>query len=211
MKQTELPVALLLISTQCPHCHVLQDLLLRRFQGEEAAHLQTINIDDQPETARALGVRSVPWLRLGLFEFDGVMTPDELDRWITLAVKVDSNPGYLEYLLVNGKLVQAIAWLKEYKVGLDSLLTLLVKADVKMNVRVGIGAIMEDFESTNELVDIIPALIQLTQHDDPTVRADACHYLMLSHSEQAIAAIESLLKDTDEQVRMIARESLDDL
>ena len=211
MKQTELPDALLLISTQCPHCHVLQDLLQQRFQGEDAAHLQTINIDDQPDTARALGIRSVPWLKLGLFEFDGVLTPDELDRWISQAMKVDSNAGYLEYLLANGKLVKAIAWLKKYKVGLDSLLTLVVKDDVKMNVRIGIGAVMEDFEGSTELVDSIPKLIQLAQHVDPTVRADACHYLMLSHSDRALSTIESMLNDVDEQVQTIARESLEDL
>lgn len=211
MKQPYRPSALLLTSTHCPHCHVLQDLLQQRYQHSTPGLLQIINIDDSPDVARSHQVRSVPWLKLGSFEFDGVMTPAELDHWIGLTSQTDASSYYLEHLLADGKLTKAIAWIEKNNESLGSLLLLMVKDDVKMNVRIGIGAIMEHFENTRELTNIIPLLTPLANHTSATVRADVCHYLMLSHSERVIPIIQSMLIDEDAQVREIARESLEEL
>ena len=211
MKPINQPAALLLTSTHCPHCHVMQGLLEQHYQHSTPGLLQVINIDDSPDVARSHQVRSVPWLLLGPFEFDGVMTPAELNHWIGLTSQADASTDYLEYLLTNGKLSKAIAWIEKNNESLGSLLLLMVKDDVKMNARIGIGAIMEHFENTSELENIIPLLTSQASHPSATVRADVCHFLMLTHSERVIPVIQTMLNDEDEQVREIARESLEEL
>ena len=211
MNQQNGSLALLLISTQCPHCHVMQGLLQERYQDGRLAGLEVINIDQSPETAQTYAVRSVPWLQLNDFEFDGVLTPIELDRWIEKTLDQDANTAYLEYLLLNGKLSSAIAWLERGKASIADLLPLIVKEDVKINVRIGIGAVLENFEGSSTIREVITELAAMAVHHSPTVRADVCHYLMLTHAPDSVVHIEKMLQDEDEHVREIARDSLAEL
>jgi thioredoxin-like negative regulator of GroEL len=203
--------ALLLISTQCPHCHVMQGLLQERYQDGRLAGLEVVNIDQSPESAQTYAVRSVPWLQLNDFEFDGVLTPTELDRWIEKTLDKDASTAYLEHLLLNGKLSSAIAWLERGKASIGDLLPLIVKEDVKINVRIGIGAVLENFEDSSALSKVISELAAMAVHHSPTIRADVCHYLMLTHAPDSINLIKKMLQDEDEHVREIARDSLAEL
>jgi hypothetical protein len=189
----------------------MQGLLQERNQDGRLAGLEVINIDQSPETAQTYAVRSVPWLQLNDFEFDGVLTPVELDRWIEKTLDQDANTAYLEYLLLNGKLSSAIAWLERGKASIADLLPLIAKEDVKINVRIGIGAVLEHFEGRSAIREVIADLATLAVHHSPTVRADVCHYLMLSHTPDSVVHIEKMLQDEDEHVREIARDSLAEL
>ena len=75
------PDALLLKTSSCPHCPIV----LKALQALEAegsiGELTVINIEDQPELADELGVRSVPWTRIGPFELAGLRTEQELRDW----------------------------------------------------------------------------------------------------------------------------------
>lgn len=205
------PTALLLVSTHCPHCHALQKLLQERYTSSKLSSLKVINIEQDPDAAQRYGVRSVPWLRLDGMQFDTAMTPAELDDWIERAANKQAATYYIEYLLLNGKLNQAINWLENGQYGLDAVLPLLSRDNVKINVRIGIGALMEHFAGTSALVQIIDQLSVLAENEDASLRADACHYLALTHSRQVLPVIEKMISDPDEQVREIARDSLDDL
>lgn len=211
MNSPATPAALILVSTHCPHCHALESRLRERLDNGTLAHLEVVNIEQSPEVAQQYGVRSVPWLKLGDFLFDGAMTPAELDRWIWL---VDSDSGrsdYIAYLLEHGKLDRAIEWIEQGNAALDSLIPLLEDLEAKMNVRVGTGAILEHFEDTQAIRDIIPELIGLMQSDQPTIRTDACHYLSLTRSMGIIESLKKMEDDEDPQVRQVARESIESL
>ncbi len=208
MKHNNGPQALLLISSQCPHCHVMQGLLNKGLQDGRLAVLDVINIEESPETAQAYNVRSVPWLQLNGMVFDSALTPAEMDRWIEIATQETAQSSYLEYLLLNGKLSNAITRLEEGESTLSDLLPLIVKEGVKINVRVGIGAIIEHFEGSPILREVLPQLSAMSKHQDAMVRADVCHYLLLTHAQESAVMIEGMLKDSDTQVREIAQECL---
>jgi glutaredoxin len=211
MNQQNGTLALLLTSTHCPHCHIMHRLLQERIQDGRLARLEVINVEESPEIAQTYAVRSVPWLQLNGFAFDGVLTAAELDRWIENTAAANANTVYLEYLLLNGKLSNAIACLERGEASLGDLLPLIVKQDVKINVRIGIGAVLENFEGSSTIRVVMQELVAMTGHQSPTVRADVCHYLMLTHAQDAIVTIEKMLADDDAQVREIARESLAEL
>lgn len=211
MNQHDKPEALLLISTHCPHCHVLQTLLEKRLSQGQIKSLTVVNIDETEDAAIKYKVRSVPWLKLGIFEFNGSLTPVELDHWIAAVSEDDGSIKFLQYLMENGKLQKVIEWLDEGKTSLQEFSSLIIKPDIKINVRIGIGAVMEHFEGTAVIDKIIPSLKEMLKNDNAVIRTDACHYLMLTHNANVKASIEKLLDDKDAEVRNTALESLEEL
>jgi glutaredoxin len=211
MNQTDHPNALLLVSSRCPHCHALETLLRERMATGLLGKLEVINIDQTPEVAQQYGVRSVPWLRLGSFVFDEALTPAELDRWIEQAKQAGGQSRYIAHLLGTGRLVKAIEWIEAGNARLMAIMPLLADPDEKINVRAGVGAILEHFEDTPAIRALVPDLIALLQDSNPMIRTDACHYLSLTHCRDAIDPLKQLLEDEEPQVREVAAESLEAL
>ena len=211
MEKNMQPSALLLVSSHCPHCHALEALLRERMDNGVLGELNIIDIEQSPEVAQQLGVRSVPWLQLGDFIFDGAMTPAELDNWIERTGSADGFSSYISFLLEHGQLAKAIEWIEQGKASLTNIIPLLADPDAKMNVRVGLGAILEHFEDTPAIREISPELVVMLDDPHPAIRIDACHYLSLTHSVDAIEPLTIRLDDIDAQVREVARESIEEL
>ena len=184
---------------------------MERNANGQLEQLDVINIEQSPEVAQQYHVRSVPWLQLGDFVFDKALSPGELDYWINESTSDSGISHYLGYLLENGKLGNAIESLEQGKVTLQDVIPLLSNPDSKLNVRIGIGAIMETYEDTVAIREIIPDLISLLQHTHPAIRTDVCHYLSLTHSNDAIEPLTAMLADEDQQVRQTAKEGLEEL
>ena len=211
MKPANKPTALILVSTHCPHCHALEKLLHQRMENGSLGELEVVNFEHSPEVAQQYGVRSVPWLRLGNFVFDEALTPADLDRWIGGTARASGAASYIAYLLEKGKLNKAIEWIEAGNASLSAILPVLQDPDVKINVRVGVSAILEHFEDTNTIRAAIPALTAMLGDSNPTVRIDVCHYLSLTHSIDVVESLKTMLEDEDEQVRQVARESIEAL
>lgn len=211
MNQTDKPNALILVSSHCPHCHTLEALLRERETNGLLGKLDVINIERSPEQAQQYGVRSVPWLRLGTFIFDEVLTPGELDGWIEQVKEGSGQPRYIAYLLGHGKLVKAVEWIEKGHAALKAVVPILANPKAKINVRVGVGAILEHFEDSQAIRDLVPDLIALLQDSNPAIRTDACHYLSLTHSSAAVEPLKTMLDDEDHQVRQVAKESIEAL
>jgi hypothetical protein len=189
----------------------LEILLHERKNKGLIGGLDIINVEQSPETAQQYGVRSVPWLRLGNFIFNEGLSPVDLDQWIEHAKAGSGQSQYLAYLLEHGNLVKAIEWIEKGNTTLQAVIPLIADQDARINVRVGVGAILEHFEGKPEVREIIPELIGLMQSENPSIRTDACHYLSLSHSMDVIESLKKMLDDEDEQVRQVARESIETL
>ena len=68
-----------------------------------------------------------------------------------------------------------------------------------------------DFAGTDLLKNNIDTLGDYTKYQETRVRIDACHFLGLSESSDAIKYIEPLLNDSNEEVREVAEEALEEL
>ena len=209
MNQFNKPGALILVSTNCPHCHTLEKLLHERMESGSLDSLEIVNVERSPEVAQQYGVRSVPWLQLGEFVFDEALTPTELDGWIKELQEGGGKPQYISYLLEHGKLNKAIEWIDSGNATLKSVVAILCDPDAKINVRVGVGAILEHFENTSLIKAVVPDLTALLEKNNSTVKIDACHYLSLTHSRDAIEPLKRMLNDEDQQVRQVAQESIE--
>jgi HEAT repeat protein len=170
--------------------------------------LEAVNIEQHPEVARALGVRSVPWVRIGAFELEGLRSEKELQLWAETA---DTEAGYAAYfdeLLSAGKINRAIKLVQSNPDAIDALLLLFSNPETQLNTRIGISAIIESLAGSALLQGIIDRLGVLSGYDDPRIRGDAAHYLGLTGSEKAIAYIRNLVDDANADVRAAAMESL---
>jgi len=205
------PEALALIGTHCPHCPALLESLAALVKEGELSRLEVINLEQRPEIARQLGVRSVPWVRIGRFELPGLRSREELGRWARMAASDNGIRAYIETMLGEGEVERVLSMIADAPDLIVQVIGLLDDAEAKINVRLGIGVIMEEYEGEPLLQQQVPLLGELTRHPDARVRADACHYLALSGAGGARQFVAPLLQDASPEVREVARESLQTL
>jgi hypothetical protein len=202
------PDALLLLSSHCPHCPAVLAALADLVKHGMLGRLEAVNLEQRPDVGQALGVRSVPWVRIGRIELAGVHSKAELAEW---AAKADSEAGLADWfhlLLKEGQLPRAQALVEADSALLAAVLPIVGNVDASLNVRLGAGVLLETFAGTDTLRALLPRLGELSQHVDARVRADACHYLGLTADAAAKTWLEARLKDGDADVREIAAESL---
>ena len=207
---TSAPAATLLITPQCPHCPGVISALLALLKEGNIGKLEIINIVEHPEIAQQKGVRSVPWTQIGELELSGAISGKELEKWVAVAGEQQQS-DYLIHLLETDRLQQAIEQIKSDPQQLPDLLMLLNDLETPMAVRIGIGAVLEEFEATPFIQPAIKPLLAMLTSEHQQVRADAAHYLSLTADREIIPALEPLLHDADAEVREIAAETIEEL
>jgi len=203
------PDALLLLGTHCPYCPTVLRGLSELVKSGAIGKLEAVNIEQHPDIARTLGVRSVPWVRIGPFELDGLRSEKELRTWAEAAGTETGYTSYLDELLSTGKIDKAIKLVQGNPEAIKALLVLFSNPGTQLNTRIGISAIIESLAGGELLQGTVDRLGKLSRHDDPRIRGDATHYLGLTGSAKAVAYVEPLVNDADADVRAVARESLD--
>ncbi len=197
----------LLISPGCAICPGVIEALTQLIERGELSSLHIYNLRDYPEKAVEAGTRSVPWIRIGEFEFTGGHTLDELTHWVRMARQPDGRKAYLLHLLDHNQLPKVT----ELAHGPDWLAALLaISADLEapMAARIGASAAIEQLAGGEALRSQVGKLIEMSHSDDRQTRADAAYFLGLVGGGQATERLRALLQDEDPEVREIAREAL---
>jgi HEAT repeat protein len=214
MNVCQLPDALLLLSSQCPHCPVVLAGLTELIKRGEIGRLEVVNLECHPQAAQALGVRGVPWLRLGPFELSGARGGAEIALWAARAQAAASPDGYADAfhdLLKQADLEQVRRLIQADPARLASLLPIVANPEASLNVKLGVGVLFEDYAGHAALRAVVDDLGKLTGDDDARVRADAAHLLSLTQSDAARPWLRAALRDANAEVREIAAESLQSL
>jgi thioredoxin-like negative regulator of GroEL len=206
-----IPDVLMLMGTQCAYCLPMMQLLSELMKAGHIGELRIVNIEENPDLAIQLGVRSVPWLQIGPFELQGSRSKQELLLWLQRASSSQGLTEYLEEVLSEGNIKLANKLIQHSPQALENVIELMSDPEAKINVRLGVGVIIEEMAESASFKSVVPNLLKLLSSQDARLRGDACHYLSLTKDESYIPDIEKLLADTSEEVREIAQESLDDL
>ena len=207
----EAPDALLLIAPGCPHCPVVLDGLATLVKEAVIGRLEVVNIAVQPDRAAALGVRSVPWARIGPFDLEGLRSVEELRRWAKQAGSEQGMAVYFNELLKSGQLQKVEDRVREQPEYLHVLPGLLGDQETSINTRIGIMAVFEGLEGSGLGASIVNQLGALTTSTDARVRNDACYALSLTESANALPFLQACLADPDSQVREVAQEAIEAL
>lgn len=203
-----IPDALLLMTSACPHCPAVLQSLSTLLKAGKIGQLEAINLSLRPEAAANYGARTVPWVRIGSFDLEGLRSQGELQHWAEASGTVEGMAEYFSDLLKSGASNKALSALAEDNARFEALLYLLIRSDTNLHMRLGVGAVMEDLQGSDTLRRNVDRLAALTRHPDARIRGDACHYLSLTHIPHALPAVRALLDDTDAEVRETARDSL---
>lgn len=199
----------LFIAPGCPHCPNVLQALSELIKDGEIAEMEVSNMALVPEKAQQLNIRSVPWIKIGPFELTGLHSKGELQTWIS---RVQSETGMQEYfneLLTTGELNKIITLLKKEPELLRHLPAMIQDKDTPLGAKIGIGAIFEEFQGSKAIQALIPSLTELLKSEQANIRNDACYYLGLTESIEAIEPIKSLANDETEEVRESVRDALD--
>ena len=202
---------LMLMGKQCAYCGPMMQILTEMMKAGELAELRIVNIEENPELARQLGVRSVPWLQIGPFELQGARSRQEMSLWLERASNFEGMTEYLDEMLAEGNIGYANKLIQRYPQALENVIALMADPQAKINVRLGVGVIIEEMAESVEFKVVVPLLIDYLSSKDARIRGDACHYLSLTRDASHIPLIEQLLSDESEEVREIAQDSLDEL
>lgn len=203
------PDALLLLTSQCPHCPAVLTALTDLVKRGEIGRLEVVNIEQHPATAEALAARSVPWLRIGPFQLTGVRTATELQTWAQRAASPEGIGDAFHDLLKQADLAQVLQLVAAEPARLAALLPIVANPEASLNVKLGVGVVFDEYASTPALQNLLLPLGELTQHADARVRADACHLLGLTGIPAAKTWLQMALQDENSDVRDIAAESLE--
>lgn len=205
------PDALLLVVASCPHCPAVLAALSGMAKDGSVGRLEVVNVAVHPEVAEELGVRSLPWLRLGPFELSGLRSRAELEEWAQRCGSATGMADYFHTLLKEGGLARVQAAIALQPALLSALLPIVANPEASINVRVGASVIFEAHAGDVALRALLPQLLEMAAHADRRVRADACYYLGLSHAAAARPALTRCLDDADGEVREIAADALAEL
>jgi len=211
MTGTTRPEALLLLTSTCPYCPAVLAALSDLVKSGDIGRLEVVNIGAHPEVAQQYGVRTVPWVRLGPFELEGLRSPAELKQWTERAGTPEGLAEYFHELLKEGSLPKVSSQVARDPAALDALLHLLGDPDTELTVRIGISAVFEGLEGNPALQRTVEALVKLSAHRDAHIRGDAAHLLSLTHDPAVQPHLQRLLSDEVADVREIAREGLERL
>ena len=206
-----LPDAIIFISMGCVHCATVLRGLNELIEHGRLGKLTVIDVAENPERAAENGVHTAPWLRLGPFTLIGSHSPAELRQWAEWASGEEGAARYVEHLLKQGGYQQAKAFIDVDTNRLKPLLAIVAEPGSKLEVRLGVSALLESHANSPSLQKLLPQLSELTHHADHRVRADACHLLGLTGSAEACSAIEFCLHDPYAEVREIAAEAMEKL
>lgn len=203
------PAATLLIGPGCPHCAAMLRNLEPLVKEGVIGRLTIVNVAAEPETAQTFGIRSVPWLQLGLFEFEGAHSGAELRQWADAATARDGIERYFDHQLGNGRLAIVERLVRTHPELLAALIPLAANPDTGIQTRLGMGALLEGMGDSGLSYGLADPLAALAQHDNARIRADACHYLGLTNNPSALATLrDRAANDPDVTVREIAAESI---
>ncbi|GMR19869.1 MAG: hypothetical protein BMS9Abin36_0464 [Gammaproteobacteria bacterium] len=203
--------ATLLVSSSCHHCAAVMRNLGELLKLGRLGVLNMINIEQRPEMARQLGVRTVPWTKIGPFELQGMYTYAELERWANAS---DDPGGWSEYVLMllgSGQLQAAGQFVQQHPSMLEKVPEIISHPETDIQVRVGVSALLEERAGKKEIIELIPGLSRLVKHKERRVRADAAYFLGLTHHASAEPVLKILEGDESPEVREIAKEAMEGL
>jgi len=205
------PQALLLTGPGCPHCASVRQALETLVNEGALGGIEEIDLSLAPQRAEALGVRSVPWMRLGTIELSGLHSLAELRHWAGLAARPEGLDLHLADLLANGQRAQVLSRVRREPALISRLAALIGNPDSELSVRIGVMATLEELQEDGLLNGQATHFLEHLAHPAPRVRADACHALTLVGGDDALAALQACRDDPDPEVMETARDGIETL
>lgn len=203
-----LPDVLLFTTPTCPHCPGVKQSMGILLKERLIASLEVVDLAAHPERAQALSVKSVPWFRIGELKFEGAMSLGELRAWAMRAASASGLKEYFFEMLKSGRRGKVEDMIRADPQRSIALVDLMRDPEASMAIRLGIGAVLEEFQGSVIASPMVPKLGDMLHDPEPRNRADAAHFLSLIGDMQALDILRGCLDHPDPEVREIAYDAL---
>jgi HEAT repeat protein len=122
----------------------------------------------------------------------------------------DLNKMVADYM--EGGMLDNIIDMFKHDKGLYSIVPDLL-TDERMRVRIGVTALLEILihEDAENVKKTVPQLVALLKNENPVIRGDAANILGIIGDADVVPILREMSKDENENVRIIARESAEDI
>jgi len=199
------------LSETCPHCPQVLQSLTDLLKAGNLASLKLLNISYHSRQAQMLNIRSLPWVKIGPFEIEGLSPAHEYAKWASAVNTIEGLRNYLKLLLETGQLKKAENIIESEDGGFEALIALLADVEANIAVRTGASALLEAHEGSQKLKQAMPVIAEMLKSGKANIRADTCYFLGLTHNPMAISLLQPMLRDGNKQVHELASESIEKL
>jgi len=113
---------------------------------------------------------------------------------------------------MEGGLLDNIIDMFKHDKNLYELVTELM-TDERMRVRIGVTALLETLilEDPENVKKTIPRILFLLKHENPVIRGDAAYILGTIGDVEVVPSLQEIISDENENVRIIAKEAIEDI
>ena len=215
---------ILFISTHCTHCASTLELLTKSIKQAKISQLTVINLEADNATEKYTHIRSVPYIKIGDFEFTGNLDKTDIDEMHNAHSKNILDEYLFSKLFSDGLLKQAEKLVKENQSYWPTLINLAKSEESKMQTRIGITAIFETQANTlmnskeNHL--IIDSLLSGSTNKNHTIRVDLIYFISIIYIEMQKLKldypklsdfIQKTQNDSSEEIRSIIHDALTEI
>ena len=213
------PSAVMLLSSHCAYCPSVLDSLAKLIKAGDLANLTVINLEHNPDAMQQYKVRSVPWVKIGKHELSGAQTIDALKQrveWAKHDLENSANDNTnliadFDFLLSDGQVKKVIQAIEKDNKSMQAVMHLLGDSGTVLSTRIGIGVVFETFAGQSLIKALVPQLGKLSTHENGIIRADSLHYLGMTADKSAIPFLTHAENDSDDEIREIVSDSLEEL
>jgi len=209
---SQAPSAILLTLPGCAVCPQVRQLL-QQLRREGLVHeLQEFSLDQHPELAETHQVRSVPWYRIGDYDFSGLQNLQTLRDWaLKAASAVDHQKDYWQELIQQGDLETLEHQVSSRAAARYWLWQNLLDPETELQTRLALSVVTEALiMDLNWLQSSRQELLQLANHPDLRLATDGIFYLSISADAALLAQLNDIASGNDSERAEIALEALED-
>ncbi len=175
--------------------------------------LDIINLAHQPELARQMNIRSVPYYFIDGVGFGGLKSEQEIEQILNQDTQKNWQQLIVEELS-SGQLEAAETLIRQHAAAREAMLELLGNEQTTLVVRIGLSAVIESLAADGLLDDQEPVFRKLASSANPAIAQDALYYLSLLDSPTSLKTLQDIAQDRQHplysQAGEILQEMLDD-
>jgi len=192
----------------CTFCHAMIKILEQLKSNEKIPLFNNIDISQNPEIAEKLHIRTVPFISIKGRIFIGKMTTAEIAHWYLKEDNTQGHADYFNWQLNKGEMKATESTLLLSPQLLTQAIKLLLDSETSLTVKIGLMALIEGFENTDQLRDCFSIIKQNSEHNDHRIRTDVTELILLSQHKDAKNVLTKMTLDDHPDVSEAALDAL---
>ena len=195
----------------CAFCHSMIQSLEQLKSTGKIHSFSIIDVSKQSKEVEKLSIRSVPYLVIKNRVYIGKMTIAEIAHWYSKENTEQGHSDYFKWQLNKGELIATESTLTLNPRLLRNVIQLLLSSKTQLSVKIGLMALIENYENTDQLRNHFSLIKENISHEDYRIRTEVTELILLSHHTDAEQHLIDMSQDEHPEVSSAAQDALETL